>query len=52
MVQVVENPLVNAGDIRKAVSILGWGRFSRDGNGNPLQFSFLENPIDRGAWQS
>ena len=37
----------NAGD---AGSIPGWGRFPGGGNGNPLQYSCLENPIDRGAW--
>ena len=33
-------------------SIPGSGRFPGEGNGNPLQFSFLENPMDRGAWQA
>ena len=33
-------------------SIPGSGRSSRDGNGNPLQYSFLGNPMDRGAWQA
>ena len=28
----------------------GWGRFSEGGHGNPLQYSCLENPMDRGAW--
>ena len=40
----------NAGDIRTAGSILGLGRSSRGGHGNPFQYSFLENPMDRGAW--
>ena len=31
-------------------SIPGWGRSSGEGNGNPLQYSCLENPMDRGAW--
>ena len=31
-------------------SIPGWGRSSREGNGNPPQYSSLENPMDRGAW--
>ena len=31
-------------------SIPGLGRFPREGNGNPLQYSCLENPMDRGAW--
>ena len=39
----------NAGD---PGSILGLGRFHREGNGNPLQYSCLQNPMDRGAWQS
>ena len=33
-------------------SIPGLGRSSGEGNGNPLQYSCLENPIDRGAWQA
>ena len=33
-------------------SIPGLGRFPGEGNGNPLQYSCLENPIDRGAWQA
>ena len=40
----------NAGDIRAAGSILGLGRPSRGGHGNPFQYSFLENPMDRGVW--
>ena len=45
MALVVKNPPANAGDIRDMGSILGGG-----GHGNPLQYSFPENPIDRGAW--
>ena len=45
---VVKNPPVNAGDVR---STPGSGRSPGDGNGNPLQYSCLGNPIDRGAWQ-
>ena len=37
----------NAGDLG---SIPGSGRFPGEGNGNPLQYSCLENPMDRGAW--
>ena len=37
----------NAGDL---VSIPGLGRSSGEGNGNPLQYSYLESPTDRGAW--
>ena len=32
-------------------SIPGWGRSPEEGNGNPLQYSCLENSMDRGAWQ-
>ena len=39
----------NAGD---PGSIPGWGRSSGEGNGNPPQYSHLENPMDRGAWQA
>ena len=39
----------SAGD---AGSILGSGRSPGEGNGNPLQYSCLENPMDRGAWQT
>ena len=39
----------NAGDLS---SISGLGRFPGDWHGNPLQYSCLENPIDRGAWQA
>ena len=50
VVPVVNNLLANAGDVREAVSIPGSRRSSGVGNGNPLQFSCLENPMDRGAW--
>ena len=40
----------NAGDARDMVSIPGSGRSPGVGNGNPLQYSCLENPMDRGAW--
>ena len=49
---VVKNPLANAGDERDGSSILGLGRSPGEGNGNPLQYSFLENPMDGGAWQA
>ena len=48
---VVKNPPANVGDARDAGSIPGWGRSSGAGNGKPLQYSCLENPMDRGAWQ-
>ena len=38
-------------DVRDPGSIPGSGRSPRGGHGNPLQYSFLENPLDRGAWQ-
>jgi len=47
---VVKNPPANAGDARDAGSIPGSGRSSGGGKGNPLQYSCLENPVDRGAW--
>ena len=46
---VVKNPPVNAGEVG---SISGLGRFCGEGNGNPLQYSCLENPMDRGAWHT
>ena len=47
---MVKNLLANAGDIRDMGSILGSGRSPGGGHGNPLQYSCLENPMDRGAW--
>ena len=47
---VVKNPRANAGDTRDAGSIPGPGRSPGEGHGNPLQYSHLENPMDRGAW--
>ena len=43
---VVKNPPVNAGDIRDEGSILGLGRSLGEENGNPLQYSYLENSTD------
>ena len=40
----------NTGDIRDMGSIPGLGRSPGGGHGNPLQYSCLENPTDRGAW--
>jgi len=51
MVLVVKNPPANAGDIRNADSIPGTGRSPEEGPGNPLQYSCLENPMDREAWK-
>ena len=47
---VVKESSTNAGDARDVGSISGLGRFPGEGNGNPLQYSFLENSMDRGAW--
>ena len=49
---MVKNPPANMGDIRDTGSIPGLGRSSGGGHGNPLQYSCLENPRDRGAWQA
>ena len=49
VVQSVKNPPANAGDMG---SIPGLGRSSGEGNGNPLLYSCLGNPMDRGAWQA
>ena len=47
---VVKNSPANAEDIRFANSIPGWRRSPGGGRGNPLQYSCLENVMDRGAW--
>ena len=49
---VVKNLPVNAGDILYESSIPGLGRSHGGGHGNLLQYSCLENPMDRGAWQA
>ena len=49
---VVKNLPATAGDMRDAGWIPGLGRSPGEGNGNPLQYSCLENPMDRGAWQA
>ena len=49
---VVKNQPANAGDERDASLILESGRFPGVGNGNTLQYSCLENSMDRGAWQA
>ena len=46
---MVKNPLVNVEDVG---SIPGSGRFPGKRNGDPLQYSCLENPMDRRAWQA
>ena len=52
MAQLVKNPPANAGDIRDTGLIPGSQRSSGEGNGNPLQYSCLENPTDRETWQA
>ena len=47
---MVKNLSANAGDIRDLSSISGLERDPEEGNDNPLQYSCLENPMDRGAW--
>ena len=47
---MVKNPPASAGDVKDAGSIPGLGRSPGGGSGNPLQYSSLENPMDRGAW--
>mgnify|MGYP007134379285 CR=1 FL=1 len=46
---MIKNLPANIGNLS---SIPGLGRFLGEGNGNPLQYSCLENPTDRGAWQA
>ena len=47
---VLKNPSANAGDIRVTGLTPGLKRSPGEGNGNPLQYFCLENPMDRGAW--
>ena len=49
---MVKNLPSNAVDLRDAGLIPGSGKSPEVGNGNPLQYSCLENPMDRGAWQA
>ena len=49
LVAQLVKPAFNSGDLG---SIPGLGRFPREGNGNPLQYAYLENPMDRGDWQT
>ena len=50
MARVVKNPPAITEDVRVEGSIPGSGRSPGGGSGNPLQYSYLENPMDRGAW--
>ena len=47
---MVKNLPASAGDIRGVGSIPRWGRAPRGGHGSPLQYSCLENSMDRGTW--
>ena len=49
---MVKNPPASVGDIKRHGFDPGSGRPSGEGNGNPLQYSYLENPMDRGAWRA
>ena len=51
MAQLVKNPPANAGDIRDMSLIPGSGRSPGEGNGNLLQYSCLENSMEREAWR-
>ena len=50
MAPVVKNLPARAGDVRDVGSVPGSGRFPEEGHGNPLQYSCVENSLDRGAW--
>ena len=52
VVLIVKNLPANAGDTGDTGLIPGLGRSPGEGHGNPLQYSYLENPMDRGAWQA
>ena len=49
---MVKNLPANAGDVSDTDLIPGLGRYPGEGNGNPLQHSCLENPMDGGAWKA
>ena len=49
---MVKNPPADVGDARDVGSVPGLGRSPGGGNGNPLQYSCLVNPMDSGAWQA
>ena len=52
MALVIKILPANAGEVRTVGLIPGLGRSPGGGNGNPLQYSQLENPLDRGAWRA
>ena len=49
---MVKNLPANAGEVRDVGLIPGLGRSPGGGNGNPLQYSCLEDPMDRGDWRA
>ena len=49
---MAKNLPANAGGLRDAGLIPGWERSPGGGNGDPLQYSCLENPMDRGGWRA
>ena len=49
---MIKNPRANAGDVTDAGSIPELGRSPGGGHSNPLQYSCLEHPMDRGAWRA
>ena len=51
MALVINYLPAEAGDIRDVGSVPGWGRSPGGGHSNPVQYSSLESPMDRGAWQ-
>ena len=52
VVLVVKNPPASAGDMGDVCSVPWLGRYPGKGNGNPLQYSCLGSPMDRGAWRA
>ena len=52
MALVIKSPPATEGDVRDMGLIPGSGRFPGRGHGNPIQYSCLENPMDRGAWRA
>ena len=52
MALVIKSPPANAGNVTNAGSIPGLRRSPEEGHDNPLQYSCLENPMDRGVWRA
>ena len=50
VVQMLKYPPASAGDTGEVGSVSGWRRYPGEGNGNSLQYSCLEIPMDRGTW--